>query len=392
MHHIAGDHAGYIDGIFGRAVLRGVAEFALFEIEHSAMLLNRHRNHVDASLDTFLSHSLRPQHSSVRVSINDLQVDRLGARIVSGMVSGVEIDCRKIRDPGSAKTLFGCSRHRNSQAETGADRGSLGSPELRITSTNRIRRNSPLPARRSSQGQERPFPRYEIAHLDSVPDRPEMRVGGAHGFVHADAAFWAYFEPGGFCKIGLGPHADGKDYKIGRKRHAGLGSDLKPLCSFLELCYRIAKLQPRFVSEKTLANKIHHLRINRWHQLIRRFNDRDLQPPMRQILGHFQPDETTADHNRTLGLFAIDPLADSAAVRYGSQHKNSRQIDSRKWGPNRRGAGRQQKSVVGLSLRKTGLQVADLNLLRLTVDRHHLVMRLNIDIESVAEQFRRSDE
>src|ERR1019366_7451867 len=204
-HHIACDHASYIDGIFGAAVLRGVAEFALFEIEHCAMLLNRHRNHVDASLDTFLSHSLRPQHSSVRVSINDLQVDRLGARIVSGMVSGVEIDCRKIRDPGSAKALFGCSRHRNSQAETGADRGSLGSPELRITSANRIRRNSPLPARRSSQGQERPFPRYEIAHLDSIPDRPDMRVGGAHGFVHADAAFWAYFEPGGFCKIGLGP-------------------------------------------------------------------------------------------------------------------------------------------------------------------------------------------
>src|ERR1019366_9980647 len=100
-HHIACDHASYIDGIFGGAVLRRVAEFALFEIEHSAMLLNRHRNHVDASLDTFLSHSLRPQHSSVRVSINDLQGDRLGARIVSGMVSGVEIDCPKIRVAGS---------------------------------------------------------------------------------------------------------------------------------------------------------------------------------------------------------------------------------------------------------------------------------------------------
>ena len=163
---------------------------------------------------------------------------------------------------------------------------------------------------------------------------------------------------------------------------------LSPSAVSLEPCYRIAKLQSRFVSHKTLANKLRHLGIKRWHQLIRRLDDRDLQPPMRQILGHFQPDETTADHNRTLSLFGIDPLADSAAVRYRSQHKNSRQIDSRKWGPNRRGAGRQQKSVVGLSLRETGLQIADLNLLRLTVDRHHIVMRLNIDIESVAEQFR----
>ena len=109
---------------------------------------------------------------------------------------------------------------------------------------------------------------------------------------------------------------------------------------------------------------------------------------MRQILGHLQPDETTADHNRTLGLFAIDPLSDSVAIWYGSQHKNSRQIDSRKWGPNRRGPWRQQKRIVGLSVRKTGLQVADLNLLRLRVDRRHLVMRLDIDIESVTEQFR----
>lgn len=50
--------------------------------------------------------------------------------------------------------------------------------------------------------------------------------------------------------------------------------------------------------------------------------------------------------------------------------------------------GDNRKSVVGLSLRKTGLKVADFDLLRLTIDRHYLVMRLNIDIEPVAEKLR----
>ena len=79
----------------------------------------------------------------------------------------------------------------------------------------------------------------------------------------------------------------------------------------------------------TPPHKLRHLGIERRHQLVRHFDDRDVKPTMDQVLRHLQPNEAAANHNRPPRTLRFDPLPDFPAIGDRAQGEDPRQVNTR---------------------------------------------------------------
>ena len=99
-----GDKARHVDRVFGRAVLRCVSQFHLFQVEDGHAGLDGHGQHVDAFVHAGPAHRLGAEDAA-RLRIEEqLERQRLRAGIVAGMVRGMDIDHPK--GPLARRSVF----------------------------------------------------------------------------------------------------------------------------------------------------------------------------------------------------------------------------------------------------------------------------------------------
>ena len=107
-----------------------------------------------------------------------------------------------------------------------------------------------------------------------------------------------------------------------------------------------AQVDAHVLRLQALPHRLGHLRIERWHELVRHLDDRHLETAAREVLRHLQADEAAADDDRAARLFLHHPISYPAAVGNGPQGEDARQVDSGKGRPDGRRAGGEHQRVV----------------------------------------------
>src|ERR1043165_7800837 len=115
-----------------------------------------------------------------------------------------------------------------------------------------------------------------------------------------------------------------------------------------------------------LADPFGHFWIKRRQKLIEHLDHGYLLAAPRQVLGHFEADETAACDQSGLRLFLFDPITNVSAVRDTPQSEDSRQINARQRRPKWLCTGSQEERVVVLPIKFAGYQVAHFDFLCLT--------------------------
>ena len=219
--------------------------------------------------------------------------------------------------------------------------------------------------------------------LHGIPDGPNTRVAGPHGFIYTNAAVWAEFQTCVFSELGLGFDADREDDYISLNSRAAPGLDRShaPFAS-VKAHHSIRETDRDMVVQKVNVHIFSHFAVERRHDLIEHLDDRDLQPPARQIFGHFESDEPAAHNDRIPRLGFLNPRAYGPAVGNGSKRENTLKVNAGKRRPSGHCTRRQDQRVVSLLIDRTLPKVLDLNLPLPAIDAKDLVFGANLDVET----------
>ena len=233
----------------------------------------------------------------------------------------------------------------------------------------------------------------EMLDLDRITDGQDVRVGGGQVLVDLDAASDAEFEPGVLGQATVGRDADRENDQIGFDRlaigqfdrqaagricveggRAGVEEELEPLLAHV------------------LVQESSHIRIDRGHDLVGEFNQRNIDIAFHQVFGHFNTDESAADDDGPLRLLRIDKLADLERIRHGAQGVDARQVNAFHRRAFRLGTGGQDQLVIGFGVFFAGLVVLDRDCLGCAIDARDLGKNAHLHIEALAHGFRRLDQ
>ena len=167
-----------------------------------------------------------------------------------------------------------------------------------------VGRDPALPVRRPRERDERPLAGDEILDLDSVADGEDILVARAHVLVDADSSAFAYLEPGRLRERGLRAHADPEDHDVRGMRLAGIRQDLERTVSrLLETGHSVTESEADTVLFHVALDEARGLGIERRQDLVDHLDQRHFEPAVDKVLRHLQPDESAADHHRTLRPF-----------------------------------------------------------------------------------------
>lgn len=176
----------------------------------------------------------------------------------------------------------------------------------------------------------------EIAHLDGVADRIDIRVARLHLVVHANPATGTDFQPRARRQLVLGTHADAEHDDVGGQRRAGLRRGDQPAVGMCgEGRHGIAQQQADASFPQMRRGVRRHLAIPGRQDLIGQFEDGRGHASAHKVLGHFESDETGADDKRRLGA-RVERRLDPIAVAQIAQRVNAGQVRARERRPERR--------------------------------------------------------
>ena len=135
--------------------------------------------------------------------------------------------------------------------------------------------------------------------------------------------------------------------------------------------------------------KLNHLGVERRHDLVGSFHECDFQPGMAELLGHFDADESAADHDGCLRV--IGKRLDPVRVRNGPERVDERRVDAGDARTDRGGPCGDHEFVVGL-LVFGSVASADRDRFSRTVNGHRLAFRADVDVEFAPHLFHCLDE
>ncbi|MNO75673.1 hypothetical protein D3C76_667280 [compost metagenome] len=88
---VARHEARHVDHILGRAERRRIGELQILQVKDGKTGALGHRQHVDALVDAILADGLGAVNLAIRGK-QQLETDRMGARVIAGVAAGVDID------------------------------------------------------------------------------------------------------------------------------------------------------------------------------------------------------------------------------------------------------------------------------------------------------------
>ena len=113
---------------------------------------------------------------------------------------------------------------------------------------------------------------------------------------------------------------------------------------------------------------------------------------MHQVLSHFQADQSAADNYCRARSSFRDPFPNFAAVGQSAQSEDSRQVNSRPDGTNRRGTRREHESVIVLNTLRSVVEIYDRQSALLAIDCNHFMFCARLDVEPFTEELRRGEQ
>ncbi len=275
-------------------------------------------------------------------------MDRLGARVVAGVVPRVQVHDAVVRDARPPQALLARTGGAHRQPHDADDRRALHSPETRAATRNRLGRDAPLPVGGPRERKDDLLTHDHVAHLDHVTHCVDRWVARAHPIVDGDPAPLAHDEAGRLRELPFGSHADGEDHQVGLDPAAGVGDDDEALALTLDPAHPLAEAKRDPARPQVLRDRHGHLGVERGHHLRQLLDDRHSQPAVHEVLGHLETDEAPADDDRLAARSVREPRANPARVGDRADHEDAGQVDPRRVGANRRRAGGEDEDVVGL--------------------------------------------
>ena len=224
--------------------------------------------------------------------------------------------------------------------------------------------------------------RDRIRLLDRIAHGVDVRIARLIGVVHRDPTLWPELQPGQLGQPDIGPDTDGSDDQVGREDLTVGQCDR----SVPDRGHRHPQRHPDAVGGQFVTDEYRQLGIERRQYLGSGFDDPGVQPLRDQVLGHFESDETRADHHGRLRGH-IDLGGDGCGILHGAEGPGPVIAGDR--GPHRGRSHAEDQLVV----RHDGLLPADGGACRHhvcdPVDRHDLVVDPDVETESVEELLRR---
>ncbi len=319
----------------------------------------------------------------VGLAEDELHGDELRAWIVPGVRVGEEVDLFVVGVADALEHLLADTGPGSRATEKPDNRGALGAAVTGIASGDDVGCDAALAVRRAGQRDEVPLSGPEILDLDGVADGEDIRVAGAHVLIHADAAAFTDSEAGRLGQRRVRPHAECEDDDVGRILFAGLRLHLER--GAVHLCesgHAVIERQVHAVSSQMAFDEVGHLAVHWREYLVKHLDETNVEAEVDKVLGHFEADESAADHHRMAGgLHHLDsrvvghsgekrsasfhPLANRPGIRHGPDMKDPGQINTGQRRAYRRRSGRQHQLVVGLGRDLAGVDIAQVDRLLL---------------------------
>ena len=312
-------------------------------------------------------------------------MELLATGIIPDVVHRVKIDDFVVGDSRAEEAFLACSGACDGEIKDPANGGSLHSSELGLASTDHIGGCASLPVRRSCQRNQNPFPGDNVFDLNRVTNRPNMRIVCAHLFSSANASPISQFQSSSLCKRCFRPHTNCEDDDVASMLCARfcIYNNLSP--ALPEALHSVAEGSIDALVFEVFLHDLRHFGIQRRHDLIEHFHNRDRKSAMPKVLGHFEANKSPADHNSTLGRLFFYPRSNLAAVWNRPYNENPRQIDSIQRWAHGGGTRRKDERVVALPIHAPGCKVIYLYFFRSAIDGDNLVLGTNLNVEAVAE-------
>jgi hypothetical protein len=216
--HAAGDEPRLVDRVLRRAELRRVAQLGLFEVEDGHARLQRDRDHVDPLVDANAADGLRAEQLAGRRVEQHLERQLLGARVVTGVVGGMDVDLAE-RAPRAPERLLRRPGAGGDLVEDADDRRSLRAPvadrRQRLGAEDGGGRDPPLAVGRTGQRHLRRPATDEVADRDRVADGIDPRIARAHPLVDTDPPARSDVEPGRDGQRAFRADADAECHQVG---------------------------------------------------------------------------------------------------------------------------------------------------------------------------------
>ena len=227
----------------------------------------------------------------------------LGAGIVAGVAGRMDVDLL-VRQARAPQGLLGQARHADGQVEDLADGRALAAAVDAGAAEDVVGGDAALAVGRPGQRNDRPPAAGRAGDLDGVAHGADGGVAGPHVLVDDDAAGRADLQARLARQSRLRPHAHRQDHQAAGDRLAAREVRRQPPAFRGD--GRDARPQPQVhaVGLQVLVDGGDHLRVGGDEDLRGQFDQRDLQAPLPQGLGHLQADVPAADDHGPCGFVA----------------------------------------------------------------------------------------
>ena len=129
-----------------------------------------------------------------------------------------------------------------------------------------------------------------------------------------------------------------------------------------------------------------HLRVE-WGQHLRKlFDERDRKAAASEVFSHFEPDETSADHDRRLSRSLLEKGADASRIGDCPDHEHAIEIAPFDRRDERCGTGREHQLVPVFVAFLSRFQVADSNRRVGAIDCEYFMLGLDVDVEALPKE------
>ena len=154
--------------------------------------------------------------------------------------------------------------------------------------------------------------------------------------------------PAGLRQRRLRAHAERQDHQVGGDGRVPVRTHGESVTVRLDLPEALAEPEPDALLAEMPRDLGGHLRVERRHDLRQLLDHRDDEPAAHEVLGHLEPDEAAADHDRPRRGGVLEPRADAAGVGDGAHDEDAGEIEAAGDGADRRRPRREHKHVVPL--------------------------------------------
>ena len=279
------------------------------------------------------------------------------------------------------KSLLAVSGDSRRQVEYFRDGRTLRSAVDLLSAGNIIRDDSPHFIGGTCQRYHRGFSADDICHLNHISRSVNVRILRSKKFVSDNPSPLIQGKAGVPGDSAVGPDADGQDHHICLNTLSTLQVHRDPGRLLPEMINSVRQSQLYSVLLEMFMEQLRHLPVQRRHNLIHRFNQRDLKPRMTQIFRRFQSDESSSDDGCRFGSLFLHHGVDPISIRHRPERHNPLRINARNRRSQRRRSRRDNQLVIVLAILPVFPEITDRHLLRRPVDGENLRFRPDIHIE-----------